>query len=116
MALKILGLDGLMEERGRSLSVGQRQLFCVARAVLSSAKVSFQYFFALSRGHLCFFQLSGVRWCNGNFNLLHFIMPISTGLLSCDWSKLNTTVISLAYIGSKLPAYQLTERCTVVLY
>ena len=28
-----------MEERGRSLSVGQRQLFCVARAVLSSAKV-----------------------------------------------------------------------------
>ena len=39
MALKILGLDGLMEERGRSLSVGQRQLFCVARAVLSSAKV-----------------------------------------------------------------------------
>ena len=40
MALNTLGLDGLMEERGRSLSVGQRQLFCVARAVLSSAKVS----------------------------------------------------------------------------
>ena len=39
MTLNILGLDGLMEERGRSLSVGQRQLFCVARAVLSSAKV-----------------------------------------------------------------------------
>ena len=36
---RIGGLDGLMEERGRSLSVGQRQLFCVARAVLSSAKV-----------------------------------------------------------------------------
>ena len=35
----IIGLDGVMEERGRSLSVGQRQLFCVARAVLSSAKV-----------------------------------------------------------------------------
>ena len=44
MALNTLGLDGLMEERGRSLSVGQRQLFCVARAVLSSAKVSFQHF------------------------------------------------------------------------
>ena len=69
MALNTLGLDGLMEERGRSLSVGQRQLFCVARAVLSSAKVIFKYFFALSRGHLSFFQLSGVRWCNGNFDL-----------------------------------------------
>lgn len=33
------GLDGLLEERGRSLSVGQRQLLCVARAILSSAKV-----------------------------------------------------------------------------
>ena len=44
MALNTLGLDGLMEERGRSLSVGQRQLFCVARAVLSSAKVSFLKF------------------------------------------------------------------------
>ena len=33
------GLDGHIEERGRTLSVGQRQLLCVARAILSSAKV-----------------------------------------------------------------------------
>ena len=24
-----------------------------------------------------------------NFDLLHFFQPISTGMLSCDWSKLN---------------------------
>ena len=35
------GLDGLIDERGRTMSSGQRQLFCVARAILSSAKVNF---------------------------------------------------------------------------
>ena len=33
------GLDGLIEESGRNLSVGQRQLLCLSRAILSSAKV-----------------------------------------------------------------------------
>ena len=33
------GLDGTIEEGGRNLSVGQRQLLCLARAILSSAKV-----------------------------------------------------------------------------
>ena len=38
------GLHGLIEERGRSLSVGQRQLLCVARVILSSAKVHLSSF------------------------------------------------------------------------
>ena len=36
---RIGGLEGELDERGRSFSVGQKQLLCVARATLSSAKV-----------------------------------------------------------------------------
>ena len=46
-----------------------------------------------------------LRWCNENFGLLHYFQPISTGLLSCDWSKLNT-VISLDWRRlERVPAY-----------
>jgi ATP-binding cassette, subfamily C (CFTR/MRP), member 10 len=36
------GLDGEITERGRSLSNGERQLVCLARALLSHAQVGYQ--------------------------------------------------------------------------
>jgi ATP-binding cassette subfamily C (CFTR/MRP) protein 10 len=33
------GLDGQLEEQGKELSAGQRQLLCLARALVSNAKV-----------------------------------------------------------------------------
>lgn len=65
------GLDIYVKGSGITFSVGQRQLLCLARAIIKSSKVN----------HLCKFSNCFSVWNDSCFNLIASLKQVYYGLL-----------------------------------